>query len=658
MNREGILIERITEPAEQTPAVFTKKKICALLGLPFDGVDETYTAICYPERAIPGSLVFLHKSKFSPLVRMIDELAEELADMAMAKGAKRLMYSQPVKDYPCLIIPEPAVYNLIKIMGPYCERFPQIKVEVTGSYGKTTTTMLVESVFSAAKNVYGLKGANDNTLSCVVNRIQNLQPEHEVFVQEIMEAPTPGVPGMASRILHPDYAIVTAVGTSHLDRIKTRERILESCMTIEQGMKDTGVLVLNGDDPYLLGAKTSHKTVYYGMENENVDFRAVNVRQSDKLLEFDILHDGVSTPVQLHCVGRHNAQNAAAAFAVAKLAGLSDADAARGLSLFRPDGVRQNIVRVGGYRMLLDCYNASLESMKSTIETVSSMELPAKGRRIAVLADVLETGTMNEEVHRTIGRCVAQSAIDELICYGESAAMIAEEARAREDLVIHMAQSHEEIVSLLEGTVKSSDLVFWKGSHAMGLIQAANQMLGTWYDERKAGSHLKSEGPVRYRVFETYAIAARLRKEVSHVDLAETVEGLPVRGIDAEAFKESEIQSISLPAGLLNIRDLAFQKAKKLERVEIPGSVRCIGPRAFQGCTGLKTVRIRRGCRHIGEKAFQNCTALERVVLPGSVKQISPSAFSGCEHVTIVARPGSYAEKYANRHQLPFQPSK
>ena len=651
-----IPIERLTQPAEQTPAVFTKKRICELLGLEFDGVDETYTAICYPERAVPGCLVFLHKSKFSPLVRMIDELTEELADKAMAKGAKRLMYSQQVKDYPCLIIPEPAVYNLIKIMSTYCERFPQIKVEVTGSYGKTTTTMLVESVFSAAKNVYGLKGVNDNTLSCVVNRVQNIRDEHEVFVQEIMEAPTPCVPGMASQILHPDYAIVTSVGTSHLDRIKTRERILESCMSIEQGLKDTGVMVLNGDDPYLRKAETSHKTVYYGMENENADFRAVHVRQSDKLLEFEILHDGVSTPIQLHCVGRHNAQNAAAAFAVAKLAGLSDEDAAHGLSMFLPDVVRQNIVRIGGYRMRLDCYNASLESMKSTIETVSSMTLSSGGRRIAVLADVLETGTMNEEIHRAIGRYVAQSAIDELICYGESAQMIAEEARARADLTVHLAKTHEEIVDVLERSVKSADLVFWKGSHAMGLIEAANQMLGTWYDERKAGTRLKAEGPVSYRVFETYAVAARLRRAVSHVDIAETVEGLPVLGVDVEAFKASDIQSVSFPDGLRNIRDRAFQQAKQLERVDIPGSVRCIGERAFQGCAGLKEVRLRRGCRHIGEKAFQNCTALERVVLPASVRQISPSAFAGCERVTIHARSGSYAERYAKKHHLHFQP--
>ena len=629
--------------------ILTKKNICRILDIPFDGADVQYTMLKYAEKATPGCIAYIQRYKFSPWSNPPRNVVESLAETAILRGAKALLYSSQIKDYPCIVTPGDSRLAVIAIMSEVSAQFHPLTIEITGSYAKTTTTSMIESVFSQKYKTYGLKGVNDNEFQPTVGRIQKLDSETEVFVQEAAEGASFGVPGMISEMIHPDICVVTSVGTSHLERLKTRERIMESCMSLQQGMKENGVVVLNGDDPYLSRVKPERRAVYYGVDNENVEYRAVNIIDTEEGLRFDIAHDGVLTAVSLHCYGHFNAQNAAAAFAVAKLAGLSDEEAAFGLSCFYPKGTRQNLVRWGNYKFYLDCYNASVESMKSSIDTLSNMVIQDGGRRIAVLADIREAGEITEEVHRAVGRYVRESKIDYLIVYGDAVRFILEEVGWIKGLTTHYAHSLEEVAKLLQELVTPLDIVLLKGSNAMGLSAIPDQMVGTWLREDKKPVTTWKGRLLKYKFIEDHAVVSQCLTEGHYVSIPRSIQKKHVTGVGENAFTDAAVQIVVVPETVRNIRKRAFFRAEALRGILLPESLRFIDDEAFASCKSLKEVMINEGCIHIGNAAFADCSSLRRVYIPKSVKQISETAFQGCENLRIICAQDSYAQKYAEQ---------
>jgi len=639
-----------------TRNILTKKHICKLLHLPFDGIDEEYTSIKYAEKAVPGCLAFINKSNASPASVTTPEAAEKLADIAISKGAKRLLYSKQLKNYPCLVVHGHPRESIIEILSELCAQTHPLAVEITGSYGKTTISMMIESVLSYKFNTFGMNGINKNTFQWTLDRIQKLKPEHEVYIQEAAEGATFGVPGMISRMIHPSICVVSSVGTSHLERLKTREGIRDSCLSLQEGMSRDGTLVLNADDPYLNSCKVKRHAVYYGIKNASADYRAVNIHESVEGLHFEILHDGIYTPVKLQCIGEHNAQNAAAVFAVGKLAGMSDKDIVAGLSLYRPEGIRQSLIQYGGYRFYVDCYNASVESMKSAIDTISKLPIEEGSRRIAVLADIREAGDMTEEVHRTVGRYIRESAFDMLVCYGDYTSIVAEEASKGGKVKPYLASSHEDIVSYLRANAKPSDIIMLKGSHALELEKVVDLFVGTWLDESTTLLGRRptpvSSGKTQFQVVRNRAIFDGSSSKNGVIAIPSEVEKVPVTGIGAASLKNAAYKNVVIPNSVFNIRNGAFSQCKNLQQMAIPGNVKLIDDEAFSDCISLKEVFLGKGCMHIGRHAFSGCTSLERITIPETVGFIADDAFSGCERLTVLCPRGSYAEDYCKRNGI------
>ncbi len=519
-------------------------------------------------------------------------------------------------------------------------------IEITGSYGKTTTTSMIEAMLKSKHRVLGQLGRNNNTYSWTIKRIEALDNSYDFYLQEASEGPLFGVPGVISGMVQPEIAVVTSVGTSHIEWLGSQEYILGSCLSLQEGMPEDGILVLNGDDPVIAAAEVEHRAVYFGIENENADYRAVNIVNAEDGIHFDILHDGVSTPVILHCIGLHNVIDAVAAFAVGKLCGMSDEDAAAGLGLFRTSGIRQNLVMLGGYRFFLDCYNASVESMQSSVEAISSLALPEGGRRIALLADIKESGENSEEYHRTVGRFIAGSQVDILICYGEYAQLIAEEARRNKALAVYSVSSHEEAAELLRSISTSADIILLKGSHAMSLERVADILVGTSFHEGDEDSTTAVTEHFSFQLFGDHATLSRCTDSADEVRIPRSVCELPVTAIGEGAFLASPVKSVVLPDTIRSLRRSAFKNAA-LESVTLPGSLMFVASDAFSGCKALKKAVFNEGCLHIDDSVFQNCSALETVVLPASLRQISPAAFPGCERAVFFCPEGSYARSYA-----------
>ena len=107
-------------------------------------------------------------------------------------------------------------------------------------------------------------------------------------------------------------------------------------------------------------------------------------------------------------------------------------------------------------------------------------------------------------------------------------------------------------------------------------------------------------------------------------------------------FKSAK--SITIPSGVMEIGEWAFNDCTSLASVEIPSSVKKIGECAFSGCESLASVEIPSSVTEIGEFAFCGCKSLSSVVIPSSVTKISDCAFKNCKSLTSVEIPSSVTE--------------
>lgn len=553
--------------------ILTKKNICAALGLPAPAADEVYTKLEYARDAGQGCVALVRTRAFDPYIYTSPEECERLADLAVSKGTKLLLTDRQIKDYPCLVVPEP-FEAFQTIIATIRRKFTGHVVGVTGSIGKTSTTGMVNAVVSSKyKTFSNLHNANSAIFAAKL--IQQLTPEYGAYVQEIMETPPYGLAGMIAKMVQPEVAIVTVVGTSHMQALGSQERIRETCLSVAEGLREDGTLILNGDDPFQKDPGCKQKVLYYAIENKDADYRAEHISGGENGMEFEVVYDGQRVPVKIACYGLHNVMDALAAFAAGKCIGMTDAEVVRGLASFRTAGIRQNVVKYGGQTMFLDCYNAAAESMQSSFNSFAMIPVRNGGRRIAVLGDIKETGKKDEEIHANVGRMLAASNVDIAVCYGDSAAIIADTAKALCRKEIIWSNDFDTVKNWLMQNVTVNDVLLFKGSRGMALERFADALTGTWFYEMDegliAGSRLKTVNNLTYRVYADHATLVSKDAGAPDVTIEAYVDGKPVTGIERSVFSGSKYtESVTLPDTLRNIRYCAFCKMNKLKTVTTP----------------------------------------------------------------------------------------
>ena len=355
-------------------------------------------------------------------------------------------------------------------------------IGITGSVGKTTTREMTALALSAGKKVYSTKG-NANSQVGVPITLFETDPEAEISVLELGISQFGEMERIATQVCC-DLAILTNIGLSHIGQFHTQENILIEKLKILTGMPDRSVLLLNGDDPMLSGITQSDleemgiagdrtfRILKYGF-SENCDIRAVGLQTVSGGQSFDILRkDDPEHVIHAHLsvLGEHMVLNTLAAVAAAVEFGVPAEKACERLSEFTGFEGRGNRVVCRGISFINDCYNASPASVKCELEVLRDSE--CSGRRIAVLADMLELGEKENEYHREVGEYILNRIPDlsVLYTYGPLAGCIGETvANGSERIEVHCFTDFEEMKTCLFREADEKDLVLIKGSHSMGL---------------------------------------------------------------------------------------------------------------------------------------------------------------------------------------------
>ncbi|MBE6533619.1 MAG: UDP-N-acetylmuramoyl-tripeptide--D-alanyl-D-alanine ligase [Ruminococcaceae bacterium] len=355
----------------------------------------------------------------------------------------------------------------------YDRRIHNKKVAITGSVGKTTTKEFVAAVLSEHLRLHKTEGNYNSTLGMPLSLL-TMKNDTEVSVLE-MGMSNFGEIEYLSRIAEPDIAVITNIGSSHMEYLGSRENICRAKLEIVKGLKKGGLLLLNGDEPMLRNrSELEGVNCLYVGRNEDCDVRATNILEGKTKTYFDVTYKGVTVEgLSIPIVGQHYVYAALFAYAIAVNMGFDEDVIERGLNNFRSIGMRQMIFDIGDITVFQDCYNASPESMKASIAVLhNAIRQRGYGRMTALLGDMYELGDYSKTAHESIGLEFARREGSALYTFGELANTIADGAilggMQSENIFRNADLSRPEISGeMLINTLRAGDMLLVKASRGV-----------------------------------------------------------------------------------------------------------------------------------------------------------------------------------------------
>ena len=353
------------------------------------------------------------------------------------------------------------------IAAMHLETLDVKKIAVTGSVGKTTTKNFIASALSRCMKVHYSKGNHNNELGLPLSVLETSESDAAVVLEMGMRGF--GQIKYLCSIAPPDVAVITNIGISHIELLGSRENIFKAKSEIVQALPQNGTAVINADDDMLGSLVTDKKVLRYGIDNKDCDILAQNIVNNT----FDLVYNGVKKHVQLSVEGRHNIYNALAAAAVGIALGCDIYSLICGIESFSGDGKRQNIYEYKGLRIFDDTYNASPASMSAAMSVMSGYE----GRKVLVLADMLELGSYSIQAHRQLACDILRLGADKVICVGSQMKYLYEEL---DDNMAYYCTDNSQALEVLKKNVQTGDNILFKGSQSMNMAGLLNDFKGEW----------------------------------------------------------------------------------------------------------------------------------------------------------------------------------
>ena len=526
-------------------------------------------------------------------------------------------------------------------------------IAVTGSIGKTSTKEMLESVLRHHYKKPLISKGNNNSMFSVGRNIQSLRRPTNVYLQEV-GAHSPGVVEVSARELECDMVVYTNISYPHLELYGSIENILEDKTSLSRYGKPDGLAFVNYDDSRLMHYPFQQEVITYSLKNPEAQYYAKNIVSSPDGFRFTIVDQkdtaaAKELPASIHVPGQHNILNGIAAYAVGKALRLKDEEILEGISDYRPSGMRQNLLEINGYHVFADCYNANKISIESALDAMDQISLPAGGRRIAVLGDILALGDLHEQVHREVGQLIQEHQVDILLCYGIDARFICEEAVKDGVNARYFSDRkllEEEILKLR----RPEDVILFKASHDVNLGATIDRLFGTDINESTSIGHkqfkLVVNGDFEYYIFETSASIKTYLGDEARVIVPPSVEGEVTNGIT----EETSVQVLSIE----KIGKTAFRNKTHVKEVILPPTVVRIRGGAFQG-SGLTHFEVPETLLSIGDGAFAQCENLKWIQFPDTIIDIGEKILEGSPQTVVRCKKNSVAEKYALENNYPVE---
>jgi len=418
--------------------------------------------------AEPGSVFFALRDRRD---------GHEFVADAFARGARAAVVERPVHGLPdaALVVEvADAQHALRRLAEALRDARPIPAVGITGNVGKTTTKEATAAALGARYRVLRSAASFNNEIGVPMTFLA-LEPSHEVAVIEIGFY-VPGEIADLCTLVKPRIGIITAIPETpvHFSRTPSVAAIAAGKAELIEALPDDGVALLNADDPRVraLASRTRARVVLFG-ESGDATLRATDVRASGiEGVRFVAHSKGERAEIRLPIPGRHLVPAALAALGAAAELGVPLDEAATALATMDAPAHRMSVRRTPEHVVIDDSYNASPAAVEAALAVLASVGT----RRVAVLGDMLELGTLSSDAHESVGRQAARSA-DVLVGVGELARTIVRAARDAGIGEAHAVADAPEALVLLRRILRRGDTILIKGSRALELDRLADALV-------------------------------------------------------------------------------------------------------------------------------------------------------------------------------------
>ncbi|MFV0333351.1 MAG: UDP-N-acetylmuramoyl-tripeptide--D-alanyl-D-alanine ligase [Tropicimonas sp.] len=407
---------------------------------------------------------------------------------ALARGAAAALVSRVpegvAEDAPLLIVDD-VLTGLEALARAARARTGARVIGVTGSVGKTSTKEMLRVILAGQGRVHAAEKSYNNHWGVPLT-LARMPREADFAVIEI-GMNHPGEIAPLARLADLDAALITIIAPAHLEAFEGIEGIAREKAAIFEGLRPGAPAVLNADiptAPILFEAARAHgaRVIGFGESGEEAHLIEAAIHGDRIVVQARITGpDNVSHPLvfKLQSAGRHFAMNGLAALAAVTALGADLAIAAADLGRWRPGagrGARRRIlldpVEEAGFELIDDAYNANPASVGAAIAMLAVAR--PRGRRIAILGDMLELGPQEATLHAALAAHPAMAEVDVVHCVGQRAwALWQALAPARRGL---WTETSSEMAGRAHDLVAPGDIVLVKGSLGIGLARVVDAL--------------------------------------------------------------------------------------------------------------------------------------------------------------------------------------
>lgn len=346
-------------------------------------------------------------------------------DAAFEKGAI-LTLSEKKIERPSLIVTD-TKQAYYKIAEYYREKINPKVIGITGSVGKTINKEIIARVLSKKYNVLKTQKNFNNEIG-VAKTILNLKKKHEILVIE-MGIDKFGEMTNLTKMAKPNIVVLTNIGLSHVGNFNSKNDIVKAKFEIFKSIKDDGFIIYNGDDKILkenlinirypkisFGYDKNNDVLCKSFKSKGINGSSVKIKTKKQIYKLN-----------LKARGQHLGYSVMPAIYLSEKFNIKPKEVKKSLELYEQKDKRMEIIEIEKNKFICDCYNASLKSMRSSLDTLENTKTNRK--KVAILGDILETGYLKEDIHKKVGDYIALKEIDDVILIGEASKYTYDELR-------------------------------------------------------------------------------------------------------------------------------------------------------------------------------------------------------------------------------------
>lgn len=282
-----------------------------------------------------------------------------------------------------------------------------IKIGITGSYGKTSTKFILQTILSEKYNVLATPNSYNTTMGNVRVIREQLKPEHQVFISEMGARKVRDIAEICN-FVRPQIGIITSIGPQHLETFKKIENVVKTKKELIDYLPEDGVAVLPKDNEhcYNIYKEEKHKKYLYSLKNKEADVYAKNIKVGPDGSTFTVVTKNDTFECTTKLLGEHNVQNILGSIAIAIELGLTNEQIISGVKKIEAVEHRLQILPTNNGTIVIDdAFNSNPVGSKMALDIVKKFE----GRKIIITPGMVELGAEEENLNREFGKQIGNS---------------------------------------------------------------------------------------------------------------------------------------------------------------------------------------------------------------------------------------------------------